>query len=178
MIIAEGITFRVQGSHMSPARHIYGVSYLFPQWFLCIEIISRSNFKSTASRQKFPTTIDLRPVIAWWRHQMETCSALLVLCVGNSPVTGDFPTQRPVTRSFDVFFDLRLNNGWANNRGAGDLRRYRAHYDITVMVFWVWIGLLAPISHIWYGIYRKEFQPKFVVGDQQEYYVLILLSNL
>ena len=22
---------------------------------------------------------------------------------------GEFPTQRPVTRSFDVFFDLRLN---------------------------------------------------------------------
>ena len=30
------------------------------------------------------------------------------LC-GNSPVTGEFPAQRPVTRSFDVFFDLRLN---------------------------------------------------------------------
>ena len=28
---------------------------------------------------------------------------------GNLPVTGEFPTQRPVTRSFDVFFDLRLN---------------------------------------------------------------------
>ena len=45
----------------------------------------------------------------WWRHQMETFSALLALCVRNSPVTGEFPTQRPVTRSFDVFFDLRLN---------------------------------------------------------------------
>ena len=47
--------------------------------------------------------------ISWWRHQMETFSALLVLCVGNSPVTGEFPSQRPVTRSFDVFFDPRLN---------------------------------------------------------------------
>ena len=46
---------------------------------------------------------------AWWRHQMETFSALLVLCAGISPVTGDFPAQRPVTRSFGVFFDLRLN---------------------------------------------------------------------
>ena len=46
---------------------------------------------------------------AWWRHQMETFSALLALCVGNSPVTGEFPSQRPVTRSFDVFFALRLN---------------------------------------------------------------------
>ena len=43
----------------------------------------------------------------WWRHQleMETFSALLTLCA----VPGEFPAQRPVTRSFDVFFDLRLN---------------------------------------------------------------------
>ena len=45
----------------------------------------------------------------WWRHQMETFSASLALCVRNSPVTGEFPAQRPVTRNFDVFFDLRLN---------------------------------------------------------------------
>ena len=45
----------------------------------------------------------------WWRQQMETFSALLVFCAGNSPVGGEFPAQRPVTRSFDVFFDLRLN---------------------------------------------------------------------
>ena len=45
----------------------------------------------------------------WWRHQMETFSALLAICAGNSPVPGEFPTQRPVTRSFNVFFDLRLN---------------------------------------------------------------------
>ena len=44
-----------------------------------------------------------------WHHQMETFSALLVLCAGNSPVSGEFPAQRPMTRSFDVFFDLRLN---------------------------------------------------------------------
>ena len=46
---------------------------------------------------------------AWWRHQMDTFSALLAICAGNSPVTGEFPAQRPATRSFDVFFDLRLN---------------------------------------------------------------------
>ena len=45
---------------------------------------------------------------SWWRHQMETFSAWLALCVENSPVTGEFPTQRLVTRSFDVFFALRL----------------------------------------------------------------------
>ena len=40
---------------------------------------------------------------------METFSALLTICTGNSPVTGKFPAQRPVTRSSGVFFDLRLN---------------------------------------------------------------------
>ena len=48
-------------------------------------------------------------ITTWWRHQMETFSALLTICAGNSPVTGDFPAQRPVTRIFDVFFDLHLN---------------------------------------------------------------------
>ena len=43
---------------------------------------------------------------AWWCHQMETFSVLLAICAGNSPVTGEFPTQRRVTQSFDVFFDL------------------------------------------------------------------------
>ena len=41
---------------------------------------------------------------------METFSVLLAICAWNSPVTGEFPAQRPVTGSFDVFFDLRLNN--------------------------------------------------------------------
>ena len=47
--------------------------------------------------------------ITWWRHQMEKFSALLALCEGNPPVTDGFPSQRPVTRSFDIFYDQRLN---------------------------------------------------------------------
>ena len=64
---------------------------------------------------KYPYGVAVRYFIAvilyfsWWRHQMETFSALLAICAGNSPVPGEFPAQRPVTRSFDVFFDLRLN---------------------------------------------------------------------
>ena len=42
----------------------------------------------------------------WWRHQMETFSVLLALCEGNPPVTGGFPSQKSVTQSFDVCFDL------------------------------------------------------------------------
>ena len=54
-------------------------------------------------------TVELLSWRTWWRHQMETFSALLAICAGNSPVTGEFLTQRPVTRSFDVFFALCLN---------------------------------------------------------------------
>ena len=48
-------------------------------------------------------------ILLWWRHQMDTYSASLALCEGNPPVTGGFPSQRPVTRNVDVFFDLRLS---------------------------------------------------------------------
>ena len=51
----------------------------------------------------------MRWLTSWWRHQMEAFPALPALCAGNSSVTGDFSAQRPATRSFDVFFDLRLN---------------------------------------------------------------------
>ena len=73
---------------------------------------------------------------ALWHDDLIKCdifSALLTFCAANSPVTGKFPTQRPVTQSFDIFFDLCLKNGWVNNNDAGDLRRHRAHYDVTVM---------------------------------------------
>ena len=70
-----------------------------------VELGTRSASLSTEA-QTLMRSITNKP---WWRHQMETFSALLALCARNSPVTGEFPTQRPVTRSFDVFFDLRLN---------------------------------------------------------------------
>ena len=64
---------------------------------------------------------------------METFSALLALCEGNPPVTGGFPSQVPVPRSFDVFLICTRTNAWANNRHAGDFRHHRAHYDVTII---------------------------------------------
>ena len=52
---------------------------------------------------------DVAVIWTWWHHKMETFSELLTLCVVNSLVTGEFPSQRPVTRSFDVFFELLRN---------------------------------------------------------------------
>ena len=76
------------------------------------------------------------PRLSWWRHTIKIFSALLAICAGNSPITGEFPAQRSATRSFDVFFDLLLKNRWVNIRDAGDLRR---HYDVTVM--WWHLGI-------------------------------------
>ena len=72
----------------------------------------------------------------WLRHQMETFSALLAICAGNSPVIGEFPAQRPVTRNSMFSLICTWINVWANNRNAGVLRRHCAHYDLTVMMCW------------------------------------------
>ena len=45
----------------------------------------------------------------WWRHQMKTFSALPVNSVGYSPVTGEFPSQKPVMRIFDLRLNKRLS---------------------------------------------------------------------
>ena len=69
---------------------------------------ARSCVDGTDARSCVFKTVTFTPKLgylcSWWRHQMETFSALLAICAGNSPVP-----KRPVTRSFDVFFNLRLN---------------------------------------------------------------------
>ena len=68
---------------------------------------------------------------SWWRHQMETFSALLALCADNSPVTVEFLSVR---RRFDFFCDLGPSKRWISNRDAGDLSRHWNYHDVTVMV--------------------------------------------
>ena len=65
---------------------------------------------------------------------METFSALLALCEGNSPVTGEFPSQRVSNAGFDVFFEVSLNKRLHKQLWAGDLRCQDGHYDFTVML--------------------------------------------
>ena len=92
----------------------------------------------------------------WWRHQLETFSALLAICAGNSPITGESHAQRPVTRSFDVFSLIRVwINGLLNNREAGDLRRYGSHYDNTVM------QCESTLHVSWTAKWLKPFQIEF-----------------
>ena len=78
------------------------------------------------SEQKF-ALVSLSLTWSWWRHQMETFSALLAICAGNSPVTGEFPSQKPVTWS--LMFSLLC--AWQN----GLQSRYR-WFETPTRSFW------------------------------------------
>ena len=70
---------------------------------------------------------------SWWRHQMETFSALLAICVWGihrSPVNSPHKGQWRGALMFSLI--CVWINGWVNNREAGDLRCYRAQYDVIV----------------------------------------------
>ena len=71
----------------------------------------------------------------------ETFSTLLALYAGNPSVTGEFPSQGPVTQSFDVFFNLRPNKRLSKQSWA--CWRHRADYDVIAMV-WTSLVLKQP----------------------------------
>ena len=71
--------------------------------------------------------------ITWWRHQMETSSALLAIWEGNSPVTVEFPHKGQWRGALRFSLICACINCWVNSGDAGDLRRHCAHYDFTVM---------------------------------------------
>ena len=78
----------------------------------------------------------------WWRHQMETFSALLafVRVIHRPPVNSPLKGQWRRVLMFSLI--CAWMNGWVNNRETGDLRRHRAHYDVIVMTCqklgWSW----------------------------------------
>ena len=78
---------------------------LFPEHCSCT-LVNLPHSRLLSGYKRF--VYGLWSIFQTWHNQMETFSALLAFCAGNSLVTGEFPAQRPVTRSFDVFFDLRL----------------------------------------------------------------------
>ena len=79
------------------------------------------------------STIFIKANITWWRHQMETFSALLALCAGNSPVPVKSPHKGQWRGALMLSLICAWMNDWVNNREAGDLRHHRGHYDVNVM---------------------------------------------
>ena len=93
---------------------------------------------------------------------METFSALLAICSGNSPVPVNSPHKGQWRGALMFSLICVWINGWINNREAGDLRRYRAHYDVIVMKVPVGVEhLKGDIYTFLFWIYSK---PVIVVG--------------
>ena len=80
------------------------------------------------TRSTLPNTLT-----TWWRHQMETFSALLAICAGNSPVPVNSPHKGPWRRVLMFCLICVWINGCVNNHESGDLRLYGVNYDVIVM---------------------------------------------
>ena len=104
----------VQGIHRSPVNSLHK-----GQWRGALIFFFDLHVNKRLSKQSWGWWFETPAGSLWrhcnatshsrWCHQTATFSLLLALCAGNSPVTGELPSQRPVMRSFDVFFDLCLN---------------------------------------------------------------------
>ena len=114
-----GVQF-AETQHLKNSLHAMNVFYSL-HWLnissFFLDLLDWTQIGGLWSRLVLPGTPS-NEFSSWWRHQMETFSVLLDICAGNSPVPSEFPAQRPVTRSFDVFFDLRPNK-WLSKQWWG-----------------------------------------------------------
>ena len=165
----------------------YYMTYILVRWnlteshhkYIRMVLVTRywyvTDYWRTGNRGNRLFTIVRLLTVAWWRHQMETFSALLVICAGNSPVPGEFPAQRPVTRSFDVFFDLHLNIrlskqswGWWFETPSSSLWLLSSHHSIltyrsviaVLLQFLVWLTYFVPLCTQW----RISWQLQYTRG--------------
>ena len=106
-----------------------------------LHVIIHSSFSANKTQWQLLVSQHMHQANTWWRHQMETFSASLAICAGNSPVTGEFPHKGQWRGALMFSLICTRINGWVNNGEAGDLRRHRAHYDVTVMI-WTGVNLL------------------------------------
>ena len=97
-------------------------------------------------------------LFSWWRHQIEKCSTSLAFVRGishRSPVKSPHTDQWRGALMFSLI--CAWTNGWVNNQDAGDLRRRRAHYDVTVMwcrIVTQWSGQVRATWKEWPQIWH------------------------
>ena len=99
-----------------PAQRASNVEGVSMQWPHHEEYESHKNLDS----RTFSKHLSINPLfeLSWWRYQNGNIFRVTGHLCGESPVTGEFPAQRPVTRSFDIFFDLHLNK-WLSEQSWG-----------------------------------------------------------
>ena len=98
----------------------------------------------------------LQPIVSWWRHQMETFSALLAPCVS------EFPPKGQWRRGLMYSLICDWINSWVNNHEGGDLRRHRVHYDVILMCSlcqFYWQTVIVRCQEI--GVLWSQIIPHF-----------------
>ena len=120
--------------------------------------------KSTDDDQNLKSVLKMfrihQYVESWRRHQMETYSALMALCVGDLLVTGEFPHKGQWR--WALMFSLicaRINDS-VNNREADELRRHHAHYDITVM-FRPFKETAIKCNQLYFWCHHKDYMKRY-----------------
>ena len=96
----------------------------------------------------YDNNLELELLNSWWRHQMQTFSAWLAICAGNSPVPVNSPHKGQWRGALMFSLICVWINGWVNNREAGDLRRYLAYCDVTVMSSFAVGEVEAAFDHL------------------------------
>ena len=115
---------------------------------------------------------------------METFSALLAICAGNSQVPGEFPGQRPVVRNFDVFFDLRLNKrlikqswGWWSEKLSRPLWRHcnddRGHPCIFASFY---LNIQTRNTTLWFVIQNSMYTCIFLPQPDTKIYIQVVMK--
>ena len=89
--------------------------------------------ENMAARYHLVRWVSIRTKAPWWRHQMETFSALLVLYEGIHRSSVNSPHKGQWRGALTFSLICTWTNDWVNNRNSGDLRRHRPHYDVTVI---------------------------------------------
>ena len=109
--------------------NVINIAYYTLTLYHCVELSKLLEQNYEHEYEWYRASVDS----TWWRHQMEPFSALLALCAGNSPVPVNSPHKGQWRGALMFPLICAWIHDWINNREAGDLRRYRGHYDVNVM---------------------------------------------
>ena len=121
---------------------LHSSSVILTLWQMCHPSIHPTRFVHTvcphADYNCEGMSLDVYVLLALWSiYPMMTSSNGNIFRVTGllcGEVTGEFPAQRPVTRALMFSVICAWINSWVNNREAGDLRRHRTQYDVSVML--------------------------------------------
>ena len=110
------------------------IIFIHCSWCVATNLLQSSVFMTRTISPKCPQqTFSIGTMSTWWRHQMETFTALLAYVQGIHRLPVNSPHKGQWRGALMFPLNCAWINGWVNNGGAGDLRRHRAHCDATVM---------------------------------------------